>query len=200
MSNDYDLVEAYREQERLQMKSAQQTLEKIVTEMAEALPPPPVPPPSPPQRFVSFESLLRTGRAAKQSGRTLTLHLAGDDPRKIIIRYVNGAAARAGKVIIERDLRTATSEQEYNAKINQVANMVAGMSLRNSILDKMENDSEAFARDHPELAAKLASVQVGCQVVEDVDEGECGQPGVGATSEGLRYCANHATLFQSRGE
>ena len=75
-------------------------------------------------RYVSYESLMRTGRAVKKRGAAIILHYAGDDQErkaragdsagKRILQFASGAIARDEQRLVLQLLSKVQSDWQYN--------------------------------------------------------------------------------------
>lgn len=74
--------------------------------------------------YISYRSLLASGRAIKKSGHDLVLQFAGDrediarangGKRKRRVRYLAGKHAKRGQSLMLAELREARTDHQYNA-------------------------------------------------------------------------------------
>lgn len=66
------------------------------------------------ERYISHRTLLKCDRAVKTRGRDLIYQYAGVNPEKRFVTFGTRRATRETAMLLLNDLRTATTNAEYN--------------------------------------------------------------------------------------
>jgi len=98
--------------------------------------------------YISYRSLMISGRAIKKSGHDLILQFAGDahdvylagGKRKRRVRYLTGKDAKRGQYYMLSELREARTDYQYNQILSAIL-----LAIGNAIRDHQQAKNVAAA-------------------------------------------------------